>query len=150
MLPLSATHVRVRIRVCAYVYALRVCHAYAYTRCKPPTRMPRIGREEIFSKRIRKGRERAPRLRIRPLSSSLYIQPYDRLPYKDLYTALSMLTHRWNIYPSKRSPGATAVHSFARFWTSNSQFDATRFLFLSYSFVHRSFARRVFPERNFS
>lgn len=71
--------------------------SYACTRCKTPTRVPTIGREEIFNKRIRKGHECVSQLRIQPLSSSLYIQPYGRLPYKDLYTALSMLTHRWNV-----------------------------------------------------
>lgn len=72
----------------------RVCvHSMQYSY----TNVQRIGKEEIFNQWIRKGRERVPRLRIQPLSSSLYIQPYDRLPYKDLYTALSMLTHRWNV-----------------------------------------------------
>lgn len=59
--------------------------------------LTRIVREEIFNKRIRKGHKCASQLWIQPLSSFLYIQPCDWLPYKDLYTALSMLTHRWNV-----------------------------------------------------
>lgn len=57
-------------------------------------------KRKVTAKRIRKGRvwaAAASPLRIRPLSSSPYIQAYDWLPYKDLYTALSMLTHRLNV-----------------------------------------------------
>lgn len=62
---------------------------------------------------------------------SLYTGIYDRLPYKDLYTALSMLTHRLNVSLESFSRNPRNVSSWTQ--TSDSTSDSrNQFVFYSH------------------